>query len=94
MSIIFFGYTLETIDKRAKCTSSLWCIFKQLKKTAQIPFVLKTSRVNNNDQEHEVFNEDINKLVGKIEGDILYLDPPKPTTICDKLSLTRNSCKI
>ena len=29
-----------------------------------------------NDQDHEVFNEDINKVAGKIAGDILYLDPP------------------
>ena len=29
-----------------------------------------------NDQEHQVFNEDINKLASRVEGDILYLDPP------------------
>lgn len=29
-----------------------------------------------NDQDHDVFNEDINSVVGKISGDILYLDPP------------------
>ena len=67
---------LETIDKRANTASVYGAFLKQLKKTAQIPFVLKPAELIINDQEHEVFNEDINKLVGKIEGDILYLDPP------------------
>src|SRR3989339_141643 len=67
---------LETIDKRANTASVYGAFLKQLKKTAQIPFVLKPAELIINDQEHGVFNEDINKLVGKIEGDILYLDPP------------------
>jgi adenine-specific DNA-methyltransferase len=67
---------LETIDKRANTASVYGAFLKQLKKTAQIPFVLKPAELIINEQEHEVFNEDINKLVGKIEGDILYLDPP------------------
>jgi adenine-specific DNA-methyltransferase len=67
---------LETIDKRANTASVYGAFLKQLKKTAQIPFVLKPAELIINDQEHEVFNEDVNKLVGKIEGDILYLDPP------------------
>jgi len=29
-----------------------------------------------NDNEHEVYNEDANKLIKRIEGDVLYLDPP------------------
>jgi len=29
-----------------------------------------------NDNKHEVFNEDANKLIKRIEGDVLYLDPP------------------
>src|SRR3989339_56590 len=64
------------IYKRANTASVYGAFLKQLKKTAQIPFVLKPAELIVNDQEHEVFNEDINKLVGQIEGDILYLDPP------------------
>ena len=67
---------LETIDKKANTASVYGAFLKQLKKTAQMPFILKPADLIINDQEHEVFNEDINKLVGKIEGDILYLDPP------------------
>jgi adenine-specific DNA-methyltransferase len=28
------------------------------------------------DQEHKVFNADVNELITQIQGDILYLDPP------------------
>ena len=67
---------IETIDKRANTASVYGAFLKQLKKTAQIPFVLKPAELIVNDQEHQVFNEDINDLVNKIKGDILYLDPP------------------
>ena len=29
-----------------------------------------------NDNSHKVYKEDSNELIKKIEGDILYLDPP------------------
>ncbi len=67
---------METIDKHANTASVYGAFLKQLKKTAQKAFVLKPAELIINDQEHQVFNEDINELVGKIEGDILYLDPP------------------
>lgn len=67
---------IETVDKRANTASVYGAFLKQLKKTAQIPFVLKPAELIINHQDHKVFNEDVNKLVGKIEGDILYLDPP------------------
>jgi len=67
---------LETIDKCANTASVYGAFLKQLKKSAQKVFVLKPAELIINDQEHRVFNEDINKLARKIEGDILYLDPP------------------
>ena len=67
---------IETIDKRANTASVYGAFLKQLKKTAQTPFVLKPAELILNDRDHKVFNEDINELVGKIKGDILYLDPP------------------
>ena len=67
---------LETVDKHANTASVYGAFLKQLKKTAQRPFVLKPAELIINDQEHQVFNEDINELASKIEGDILYLDPP------------------
>ena len=67
---------LEAIDKRANTASVYGAFLKQLKYTAQIPLVLKPAELIINGNEHKVYNEDINKLVGQIEGDILYLDPP------------------
>jgi adenine-specific DNA-methyltransferase len=47
-----------------------------LKKSAQKSLVLKPAVFELNDNEHQVFNEDSNQLIKRIEGDILYLDPP------------------
>ncbi len=67
---------LESIDKYANTASVYGAFLKQLKKSALKPLVLKPSQLILNDQEHQVFNDDINKLVRQIKGDILYLDPP------------------
>ena len=67
---------IESIDKYANTASVYGAFLKKLKKTAQKRLLLKPAELIVNDQEHQVFNEDINSVVGKIEGDILYLDPP------------------
>ncbi|MBU4360812.1 DNA adenine methylase [Candidatus Parcubacteria bacterium] len=67
---------IESIDKYANTASIYGAFLKHLKTTAQKEFVLKPASMIVNDQEHKVFNEDINKLIKKINGDILYLDPP------------------
>lgn len=67
---------IESIDKYANTASVYGAFLKKLKKTALNSFVLKPAELIINDQKHEVFNEDINKIVRKVKGDILYLDPP------------------
>jgi adenine-specific DNA-methyltransferase len=67
---------VESIDKYANTTSVYGAFLKKLQKTAQNNLILKPAELIISNQNHEVFNEDINKLVGKITGDILYLDPP------------------
>ncbi len=67
---------VESIDKYANTASVYGAFLKKLKKTAQNNLILKPAELIINDQNHEVFNEDINKVAGKIAGDILYLDPP------------------
>lgn len=67
---------LESADKVANTASVYGAYLKQIKKSAQKELILEPAFYQINDNEHEVFNEDSNVLIKKIEGDILYLDPP------------------
>lgn len=67
---------LESIDKNANTASVYGAFLKKLKKSAQKIFMLKPAELIINDQNHHVFNEDVNKLIKKVKGDVLYLDPP------------------
>lgn len=67
---------IESIDKYANTASVYGAFLKNLKRTAQNNLVLKPAELIINDQDHEVFNADINEVAEKVNGDILYLDPP------------------
>jgi adenine-specific DNA-methyltransferase len=67
---------LESIDKNANTASIYGAFLKKLKRTAQNSLILKPAELIINEQDHMVYNEDINKVAGKVSGDILYLDPP------------------
>jgi len=67
---------IESIDKCANTASVYGAFLKKLKKSAQNNIVLKPAELIINKREHKVFNEDINSIAKKINGDILYLDPP------------------
>lgn len=67
---------LESADKVANTASVYGAYLKHLKKTAQKPLLLSAAWFPETDTTHEVFQEDANVLIKRIEGDILYLDPP------------------
>ncbi len=67
---------LESIDKYANTVSVYGAFLKKLKKTAQHTLVLKPALLLKNEKDHKVFNEDIQDVLEKTSGDILYLDPP------------------
>ena len=67
---------LESADKVANTASVYGAYLKDLKKTAQKELVLEPAYYELNNNEHQVFNTDSNKLIKQISGDILYLDPP------------------
>jgi adenine-specific DNA-methyltransferase len=67
---------LESADKVANTASVYAAYLKKLKKTAQKNLVLMPAQFEINTQKNEVFNQDANILIKKIEGNILYLDPP------------------
>jgi adenine-specific DNA-methyltransferase len=67
---------LESADKVANTASVYGAYLKHLKKTAQQDLVLEPATYTLNDNSHEVYNDDANTLIERIQGDILYLDPP------------------
>lgn len=68
---------LESADQVANTASVYGAFLKRLKKSAQKELVIKPALYElSHHAHHQVFNQDSNQLIKKIEGDILYLDPP------------------
>ena len=67
---------LESADKVANTASVYGAFLKQIKKTAQKKLIIEPALFAPTKNQNDVFNEDSNSLIRKIEGDILYLDPP------------------
>lgn len=72
----YLASLLESADKVANTASVYGAYLKHLKKTAQQPLLLEPALFEENSHSHQVYNEDSNTLIEKIQGDILYLDPP------------------
>lgn len=70
---------LESIDKYANTASVYGAFLKKFKKTALRPLKLLPAKLHINDNEHEVYNKDANKVIAEISPDVLYLDPPYNT---------------
>lgn len=70
---------LESIDKVANTVSVYGAFLKQLKKSAQVTMNLQPANYYHNDQEHFVYNSDINELIKTTEHEVVYLDPPYNT---------------
>ncbi|MDX1948998.1 MAG: DNA adenine methylase [Rickettsiales bacterium] len=67
---------IESVDKHANTASVYGAFLKNLKKSAQKDFILKPAEIIINDKQHNVFNDDINRILERVSGDIFYLDPP------------------
>jgi len=67
---------IESADKVANTASVYGAFLKHIKKSAQKELILESAEFVTNDNSHQVFNEDSNKLIKEISGDMLYLDPP------------------
>ena len=67
---------LEKADAVANTASVYGAFLKHLKKSARKSLEIKPALFEINDSEHKVYNEDANELIKRIEGDVLYLDPP------------------
>ncbi|MGG7468659.1 DNA adenine methylase [Chryseobacterium arthrosphaerae] len=74
--VLLIATLLVALDKIAN-TASVYCAFlKQLKKTALFDIELLPIKRALNKVKHQVYREDSNVLIKKLQGDILYLDPP------------------
>lgn len=67
---------LEAIDKVANTASVYGAFLKHLKKSATKPIKLVPVDLYLNDNEHSIYNEDINYLIRHTSHDVVYLDPP------------------
>ncbi len=66
---------INSIDKFANTASVYGAFLKHIKKSAAKGFELELLPVIEG-KKGTVYNEDINSLICKVKGDILYLDPP------------------
>ena len=67
---------LESADKIANTASVYGAYLKKIKASAAKTMVIKPAFFLETRNNHQVFQQDSNELIKKIEGDILYLDPP------------------
>ena len=66
---------VNSIDKYANTASVYGAFLKHIKKSAQKQFKLELlPKIEG--PKGKVYNEDVNKLITRIQGDVLYLDPP------------------
>lgn len=75
---LYFYYLaslVNSIDKYANTASVYGAFLKHIKKSAQKEFKLELLPVIPG-RAGRVYNEDINGLVKRVSGDVLYLDPP------------------
>lgn len=70
---------LESIDKYANTASVYGAFLKKFKKSALRSLRILPAQLYINDNEHEVYNKDANKVITEISPDVLYLDPPYNT---------------
>ena len=67
---------LESADKVANTASVYGAFLKKINTSAAKELVIQPAGFVKTENTHQVFQEDANKLIQQIEGDILYLDPP------------------
>ena len=66
---------INSIDKYANTASVYGAFLKHIKKSAQREFFLELLP-SVDGPKGKVYNEDVNNLITKVKGDVLYLDPP------------------
>ncbi len=71
----YLASLINSIDKYANTASVYGAFLKSFKKSAQKDLRLELMPVVDG-KKGEVYNEDVNAIIKRITGDVLYLDPP------------------
>ena len=71
----YLASLINSIDKYANTASVYGAFLKHIKKSAQKQFTLELLPYSSG-VKGKVYNKDTNALITKINGDVLYLDPP------------------
>lgn len=71
----FLASLINSIDKYANTASVYGAFLKHIKSSAAKSFHLELLPIVNG-KKGKVYNEDVNQVIRRIEGDVLYLDPP------------------
>ena len=70
------GFCLETTPFVSNIAGTYGAYLKNFDKSSLKKIEVKPLKIIDNKTKNKSYNEDCNKLIKKIEGDILYLDPP------------------
>jgi adenine-specific DNA-methyltransferase len=73
---VLLASLLEAIDKVANTASVYAAFLKRLKASACKPLRLELPPLILNANSHQVFQKDANSLIGEIEAELVYIDPP------------------
>jgi adenine-specific DNA-methyltransferase len=73
---VLLASLIETMDLLANTASVYGAYLKQVKKSARAPFVLRVPRLSSAGRGHQAYMLDGAELVRRVDGDVLYLDPP------------------
>ncbi|ONI46565.1 modification methylase [Candidatus Epulonipiscium fishelsonii] len=76
MYYYYLASLINSIDKLANTASVYGAFLKHIKKSAQKKLKLELLPIIQGANKGKVYNKNINDLIPKIKGDILYLDPP------------------
>jgi len=72
----YLASLLESADSVANTASVYGAYLKQVKRTAQVRMKLRPANYESSSAKAKIFQTDANLLIQKIQGDVLYLDPP------------------
>jgi len=76
---ILLASLIDAADFVANISGTYGAYLKIWRSMALKPFTMIVPNLIESNLEHQIYQEDANKIIGDLEGDILYIDPPYNT---------------